>query len=160
MRNNPYLITATKPHQSPLLLLPSLRLLPSHRGAFAVCRIGHKNDDPSRQVAVKSLMRDHPNFDTTALKHEISIMQVWVCTRKMHTQEDTHTNVLVDPTALAQTRAPQNLSNMIISHTHEHTFTQQAINHPRCINLIEVREDEAAVHLVYSEKSPILSKEP
>lgn len=67
-------------------------------GAFAVCRIGHKNDDPSRQVAVKSLMRDHPNFDTTALKHEISIMQ--------------------------------------------------AINHPRCINLIEVREDEAAVHLV------------
>ena len=59
-----------------------------HRGAFAVCRLGHKNDNPTQKVAVKSLMRDHPNFDPTALKHEISIMQ--------------------------------------------------AINHPRCIGLIEV----------------------
>ncbi len=31
-----------------------------HRGAFAVCRLGHKNDTPSQKVAVKSLMRDHP----------------------------------------------------------------------------------------------------
>ena len=63
-----------------------------------MCRLGHKNDQPNEKVAVKTLLRDHPNFDPTALKHEISIMQ--------------------------------------------------AINHPRCINLIEVREDEAAVHLV------------
>ena len=60
-----------------------------HRGAFAVCRLGHKNDTPSQKVAVKSLMRDHPNFDPVALEHEIHIMK--------------------------------------------------AINHPRCIALIEVR---------------------
>ena len=58
-------------------------------GAFAVCRIGRKNDNPSQKVAVKSLMRDHPNFDPVALEHEIHIMK--------------------------------------------------AINHPRCIALIEVR---------------------
>jgi hypothetical protein len=29
-------------------------------GAFAVCRIGPKNDTPSQKVAVQSLMRDHP----------------------------------------------------------------------------------------------------
>ena len=58
------------------------------RGAFAVCRLGHKNDNPTQKVAVKSLMRDHPNFDPTALQHEINIMK--------------------------------------------------AINHPRCIGLIEV----------------------
>jgi len=67
-------------------------------GAFAVCRLGHKNDNPTQKVAVKSLMRDHPNFDPTALQHEINIMK--------------------------------------------------AINHPRCIGLIEVREDDKAVHLV------------
>ena len=54
----------------------SLLWLSLHRGAFAVCRLGHKNDNPDNKVAVKSLMRNHPNFDTTALEHEISIMKV------------------------------------------------------------------------------------
>ena len=67
-------------------------------GAFAVCRLGHKTGEPNNKVAVKSLMRDHPNFDPESLASEIKIMK--------------------------------------------------AINHPRCISLIEVREDSAAVHLV------------
>ena len=67
-------------------------------GAFAVCRLGHKAGEPNNKVAVKSLMRNHPNFDLEALASEIKIMK--------------------------------------------------AINHPRCISLIEVREDKAAVHLV------------
>ena len=67
-------------------------------GAFAVCRLGHKAGEPNKKVAVKSLMRNHPNFDLEALASEIKIMK--------------------------------------------------AINHPRCISLIEVREDKAAVHLV------------
>ena len=67
-------------------------------GDCAVCRLGHKTGEPNNKVAVKSLTRDHPNFDPEALASEIKIMK--------------------------------------------------AINHPRCISLIEVREDKAAVNLV------------
>jgi serine/threonine protein kinase len=44
-------------------------------GAFATCRLGHKESDPKCTVAVKSLMRNHPNFDEDSLRKEIHIMQ-------------------------------------------------------------------------------------
>jgi len=76
-------------HQSPLfvrLLLYKLRIALTSlqqieynkclsRGAFAVCRVGHKNSDPTFKVAVKTMMRDHPRFDLAAIKNEIDTMR-------------------------------------------------------------------------------------
>lgn len=67
-------------------------------GAFAICRLGHKQGEPDVKVAVKSLFRNHPQFDPEGITHEISVMK--------------------------------------------------AVDHPRCIKLLEVREDDEAIHLV------------
>ena len=46
------------------------------RGAFAICRLGHKQGEPDVKVAVKSLFRNHPQFDPEGITHEISVMKV------------------------------------------------------------------------------------